>query len=413
MIRILILSMASGVEVATITMSTQLPDCNLHLTNIGKYLEIDDEVVGVKYKNAMLNVTKGKYMTTIYKKAKVKDESKINKALFYNQITLVLNNQGNQVNVKLFGNGSLHLTGCKTVDEGLEVTTLMYKKLNTLRKKRDTILLAKDVNGVLLDKDNLIYSYTDHHIIGYKKGDGTYVVHKKEYGIDNKTEMFISKKLETKRRRFVLNFDGERIGCTKIELLKNKNKFYKNNSMILYDSTTDLIYYNNDLIIGKIAYDIDATKVTDVDSVRDVLEVDYSCNPFVNAHYLLHLPTDNGTIHSNVNCINVYFNIMFHINRQRLYEKLIEMNYICKYSPETYSGIKMTFKIPIHADHVRRVGQCLCSSKCTCTNVTFLVFQSGNVIASGFKTMHQVSEATASFMKLCEQLRQTIQTRVF
>ena len=35
---------------------------------------------------------KGKYSTTIYKKAKTKDVNKINQKLFYNQISIIVNN---------------------------------------------------------------------------------------------------------------------------------------------------------------------------------------------------------------------------------------------------------------------------------------------------------------------------------
>lgn len=128
--------MSLDVKISTITLSTKLPDCQINLTNIGKYLDIDDEIVGIKFNYADLSIMKGKYSTTIYKKAKVKDAEKINKALFYNQISIILNNSGNNVNVKLFGNGSLHLTGCKSIDEGTIVTRKIYDKLQTLVKKK-------------------------------------------------------------------------------------------------------------------------------------------------------------------------------------------------------------------------------------------------------------------------------------
>ena len=153
------------VKISTITISTQLPYCNLNLTNIGKYLSIDNEIIGLKYNYAELSLTKGRYSTTIYKKAKVKDVEKINKKLFYNQVTIIYNNNSNDVNVKLFGNGSLHLTGCKTIEEGSEVTKQLYLKLKALVNKEDSIILTKDKNNVLIDKDKLIYSYDTHQII--------------------------------------------------------------------------------------------------------------------------------------------------------------------------------------------------------------------------------------------------------
>ena len=413
----------TNIKISTITLSSQLPACNLNLTNIGKYLDIDKEIIGIKYNYADLNVMKGKYSTTIYKKAKIKNADKINKRLFYNQITIIYNNNGHNVNVKLFKNGSLHLTGCKSVNEGVDITKTIYQKLTGLKDKKDTILLTKDINGVLLDNDNLIYSYINKQIIGHKiNKTNQYIINKKEYTIDYKTHMFISKKFETQRRRFIYNLDGTYIGYSKIELLKNKNKFYKKNINIYFDTSNDLIYHNNDNIIGKVTYDIDNLSINNISSIPDIIEINYNCNPFIDTEYYLDInrPDFKEHIDLNVNCINVYFNINFVINRQRLYEKLINLNYICKYKPESYSGIKLIYKLNLTNDLIleddsktKIQGLCTCTSKCTCVNITFLIFQSGNIIITGFKTIEQIEPITNIFINLCKLLRNDIEKRTF
>ena len=407
--------MALHVKISTITLSTKLPDCQVNLTNVGKYLDIDDEIIGIKYNYADLSIMKGKYSTTIYKKAKVKDAEKIKKTLFYNQISIILNNSGNNVNVKLFGNGSLHLTGCKSIVEGYAVTRKIYDKLQTLVRSKDTILLTKDANGILVDKDHLVYSYDSKTIIGYCKDwqNKHYIINKKDYIIDSKTNMFIKQKMETQRRHFIHNLNGEYIGYTRIELLKNRHKFYKNNNNIFFDIENGLIYYNNDTIIGKIIYDIDNSKITDVKSVEDIQEIQYECNPFYNSNYTLTDDQLQNAIDLNVNCMNVYFTIDYKINRQRFYERLIQMNYICKYKPESYSGIKFLYKVPLNEGNGINNGICPCTNKCTCINITFLIFQSGNVIATGFKTNEQVSKITEHFMRICNSVKDNIKQRLF
>ena len=411
------------VKISTITLSTHLPNCQLNLTNIGKYLDIDDEIIGLKYNYADISIMKGKYSTTIYKKAKVKNIEKINKKLFYNQVTIVLKYDDRCVNVKLFGNGSLHLTGCKSIEDGEFVTKSIYTKLKTLSNRTLPILLTKDINNVLVDKDKLVYSYTNCKVIGYYKStEKKYVIHNKEFVIDTKTKMFTSDKMETKRRRFIYNLDGEYIGFSKIELLKNRNKFYKKNTNIHYDIPNGLIYHNHDNIIGKITYDIDQTKITDTDYLSDIIEIDYNCNPFT-------IEPDNNIIFNktnidlNVNCMNIYFTLNYKINRQRLYDKISESNYICKYKPESYSGIKMIYKIPCRLtkmtleEPIKELeeprGICVCSDKCTCTNITFLIFQSGNVIATGFKSQEQITLAVQDFLSLCDKFKKNIQKKTF
>ena len=420
-----------SVKISTITLSTHLPNCQLNLTNIGKYLDIDDEIIGLKYNYADISIMKGKYSTTIYKKAKVKNLEKINKKLFYNQVTIILKYDNRCVNVKLFGNGSLHLTGCKSIEDGEFVTKSIYTKLKTLSNRTLPILLTKDINNVLVDKDKLVYSYTNCKVIGYYKStEKKYVIHNKEYVIDTKTKMFTSDKMETKRRRFIYNLDGEYIGFSKIELLKNRNKFYKKNTNIHYDIPNGLIYHNHDNIIGKITYDIDQTKITDTEPLSDIIEIDYNCNPFT-------IEPDNNIIFNktnidlNVNCMNIYFTLNYKINRQRLYDKISESNYICKYKPESYSGIKMIYKIPCRLTkmtleepieeprgtlpfiEVFGKGICVCSDKCTCTNITFLIFQSGNVIATGFKSQEQITLAVEDFLSLCDKFKKNIQKKTF
>lgn len=402
------------VKISTITLSTRLPDCQLNLTNIGKYLDIDDEIIGIKYNYADLSIMKGNYWTTVYKKAKVKDIEKINKRLFYNQVTIILKYNHHYVNIKLFGNGSLHLTGCKSISDGTAVTKRIYEKLMTLSNKTLPILLTKDANNIFIDKDKLVYSYTNHQVIGYYKSfEQKYVINNKEYTIDLKTKMFLSDKIETKRRRFIHNLDGDYIGYSKIELLKNRHKFYKKNTNIHYDIANGLIYHNNDNIIGKIIYDIDQAQITNVKDSPDILEIEYNCNPFITIKKVDLFDTNlDSVFDTNVNCMNIYFNLDYKINRQRLYEKIIEYNYICKYKPESYSGIKMSYKIPL-TDASTSKGICTCSNKCTCINITFLIFQSGNIIATGFKSQEQINLAVEDFLILCNGFKKNIQKRLF
>jgi TATA-box binding protein (TBP) (component of TFIID and TFIIIB) len=369
----------SNVKISTITLSTEFPNCTLNLINIGKYLTIDDTILGIKYNYANFNVIKGTYATTIYKKSKSKSDNKINRTLFYNQISLVVNNDGYHVNVKLFKNGSLHMTGCKSINDGEKVAKMIYKYLNGIRDKQDTILLTKDENGVLMDKDKLVYTYKTKQIIGHMDENNMYIINKKQYVIDSKTEMFINSKIENKRTRSILNFDGDTIGYSQIQLVNNRNKYYKKNTNLEQgDDHNDIIYYNNETIIGKIVYNVDQMAITKHDSVEDIIEATYSCNPFGDISYTIN---DDYVYNINVNGINVYFNMNFVINRQRLYESLSNKMYMCKYKPETYSGVKLTYKTPLSFyNHKGDFGICNCNNQCTCLNITFLIFLVINIL---------------------------------
>lgn len=392
------MSLKQKYKISTITLTTQLPNCNINLFNVGKFLEIDDIICGIKYNNGDLNIVKGMYLTTVYRKAKIKKKAKVNQALFYNQISLIVHLYDSNVNVKLFGNGCLHMTGCKSPDMGIKITEIIYNKLINLKNKVYPTILTKDINGALLDKDNLFYSESDHQIIGfYNPEKNTYHINKKEYTyeFDN---VLIHTKMESKRSRHLINFDGKIIGDCKIKLLKNNNKLFKN-SNIYYDYSTNLIYYNNEKVIGTLEYTYteDFCNIKNPQENDDVLIVNYSSNPFIPQDYKLKEITKK-TIDLNVNCINVYFNLNININRQRLYNLLLERNFITKYNPEIYSGIKLMYKYPINGK--LNDGICICDNKCTCLDVVFLIFQSGNIIVSGFKDITIIDSIIDNFISL-------------
>jgi TATA-box binding protein (TBP) (component of TFIID and TFIIIB) len=73
----------------------------------------------------------------------------------------------------------------------------------------------------------------------------------------------------------------------------------------------------------------------------------------------------------------------------------------------------MIYKIPLNTNVNVKPGICPCSDKCTCINITFLIFQSGNVIATGFKTNEQVKIVTDEFFKICNLVKNDIKKRLF
>jgi TATA-box binding protein (TBP) (component of TFIID and TFIIIB) len=407
-------------KVSTMTVSCQYPDCELNLINIGKYLAIDDEIIGVKYNYGDTSIMKGKYATGTYKKSKNKNVDKINKNLFYNQVSISCKIGDKEINVKLFGNGSLHLTGIKDEKSILVVMKTIYDKLLLLTDKTDKLLLTSDSNNVLLDNDNIIYSHSDPKVIlGYKTGL-RYNINKKFYIMDNLHQLFISEKFESKRTRQLLDLNGNNVGLCKIELLKNKNKLYKKNANIYFDKTnfheksnSCLIYHDSDnksTVIGKIIYEIENKDKTDAQSIKNqILEYDYLCNPFKKT--IQNEISDSLMLKCvDINCINIFFDIKYQLNRQRLFTSLMEMGYMCEYKPEKYSGVKFIYKI--NQNDVKQRGICNCSNKCICNNITFLIFQSGNIIACGFRKTAGIDPILYSFKTVMDSLETRIKKKI-
>ena len=336
----------------------------------------------------------------------------MNTVLFYNQVSLIVKTQNNIVNVKLFANGSLHLTGVKNSDEPKLVMKVLYEKLLQLKDKMLIVLLTSDSNGVLLDNNNIIYSENKvKYVIGFNK-DHTYIINKKTYLIDFYTGYFITEKIESKRTHSLLNFNGEYIGYTKIELLKNKLKLYKKNTNVYFDYKIEtnedrpyyLIYYDGEYssIIGKVVYYLNDNMSVNINKEMRIIEYNYHCNPFKSENAI------NFTI--DINCINLYFSLGFQLNRNRLFDKLLEEKYICDLKYEKYSGLKFVYKKSLNED---TGGRCFCDTKCTCTNITFSIFQSGNVNVFGFKNEDDINNILNHFKYLIDKYKDLIKKRIF
>lgn len=121
-----------------ITISTITLDCKLHtlidVDKFSKYVVLrEDEIVSVKFGNRKDPATN---RTIILLKPKKKPSVKN----FYNQVTILMkpmnNPERNYINIKVFKNGSLQMTGCKDLDDFNNVTTTLIK---ILKRGRDVV----------------------------------------------------------------------------------------------------------------------------------------------------------------------------------------------------------------------------------------------------------------------------------
>lgn len=390
----------SDVKISTITCSAQIPNCILNILKIGKYLEIDDVILGLKYMCGDVSVIKGAYSTTTYKRSKNKKIEKVKKTVFYNQVSVVMKCNDNIVNIKVFANGSLHITGLKNINEVTNIVRLLIAKLNTLAESDFTTLISQDENQIWIDSDNLVYN--NGNIIGYKSFQKQcYNICNKECTVDIKTGLYVGSKETSQRKRELLDRNGNVVGYYKTELSKGKRKLYKKNKGLFIDYANDTIFYETN-VIGHMVYEfldeilIDLKQIENQDST--VLEVDISSNPYVNqtVPYVL---SEHSDIKLHVNCMNVYFNLDFAVNRSKMSILLSEMGFMVKYKPESYSGVKLTYKINSNTNN----GTCMCNNKCTCLNITFLIFQTGSVVSTGYKNYHQIDQCVNHFKSLCKQ----------
>lgn len=120
------------VVISTMTMTCKI-NTQFYCGNIARYVDLNP--------NAIQSVTHGisgdtKTNRTIITKKKKSGKKKKQKNVFYNQVSMyvfVKSKKKNPVNVKLFSNGAIQMTGCKTIDNATEAMYTIFQELQKIK----------------------------------------------------------------------------------------------------------------------------------------------------------------------------------------------------------------------------------------------------------------------------------------
>lgn len=128
-----------------IIISTITLDCKLHTSiDVDKFAKNvvlkENEIVSVKFGNRKDPATNRTIVV-------IKTKKKLSNKNFYNQVTILMkpmnNPSRNYINIKVFKNGSLQMTGCKDMDDFINVTNTLIKIL-----KRGKDIINKNGNKI-------------------------------------------------------------------------------------------------------------------------------------------------------------------------------------------------------------------------------------------------------------------------
>ena len=164
-----VLSICEDLKISTMTFTCQL-NTDVYIENVGKYVDLRlDGINTVKIKNDMVR-------SIIPVKLNPKKIKK-NKKSFYNQITLKIAtpNKKKPVNVKLFENGSIQMTGCICIEDCvyvLEQVCYEFKKVKGIlgnNNKITSIHFVKNCDVLDIDKiqDIKIVMINSNYKIGF------------------------------------------------------------------------------------------------------------------------------------------------------------------------------------------------------------------------------------------------------
>ena len=137
-----------------VCISTMTICCDLEIefivSNIAKYIDLNQNgIVSISYGRNDDPCTN----RSLFPKKRQKKKKKA-KRVFYNQVSLAImveSKKDKPVNIKLFTNGSIQMTGCKSIDNVIDVIAKIFDELKTIKaiidKQTMTIIDKPFING--------------------------------------------------------------------------------------------------------------------------------------------------------------------------------------------------------------------------------------------------------------------------
>ena len=132
-------------RISTMTMITSF-NTNINLYVVDKYFELDDKIISMEYGDKPVKNKKGQ-------------KKKKQNRPFFNQATIKVElNPLKKINIKVFSNGKIQMTGVKKEEDVIESLNMIIKKL---KNTKGTIplnkVLVKKQLELLLDKLDIKY----------------------------------------------------------------------------------------------------------------------------------------------------------------------------------------------------------------------------------------------------------------
>lgn len=142
-------NLPDDVRISTITMTCNL-DTLIDVQNVGKYIDLGiGSIVCVKYKTNNNKMEDNTVIRTLIKikKSREKNKKNVKRKNFNNQATLIIDVKNKRrVNVKIFKNGAIQMTGCKAIEDfhhALETVCRELKKKKAVYNKQTKTITPK------------------------------------------------------------------------------------------------------------------------------------------------------------------------------------------------------------------------------------------------------------------------------
>ena len=167
---LVIKKLPDDVFISTMTVCCEL-EIEFNVDNIARYIDLkSDGIKDISYGRDGDPATNRSLVPKKKKKKKVKSKAKKKqKREFHNQISLnvmIQSKKDKPVNIKLFTNGSIQMTGCKSVDNVIDVLSKIFIELQTVKAIIDKETMTITDKPFINDSSKLSLEFVDNITIG-------------------------------------------------------------------------------------------------------------------------------------------------------------------------------------------------------------------------------------------------------
>ena len=339
----------SEYRISTMTMITTF-GCNINLDVVDKYFEVDNVIISMDYGHKPVK-------SSTIKKRK-------NKRPFFNQATMIVKlDPLKKINVKIFSNGKIQMTGVKKESDCRLALNIIIKRLEKTNGKVNIKKLLVSHQSEILQK------YLNRDFMPLSEY---------YYNKDDKTDSLIIDSKKVYQHLISVIF-----------LKKSKN----------YTFPLPIDFYKKNVILMK-NYDEEITYEADTNKMYELLEendISYMAYSIENQKEI-----NIGKIETVL--INSDFNVNFKIKRNILHSILKDdYQIVSRFEPGIYPGVNNKYYFNRDYLNKEHKGRCYCTKKCEgkgtgkgngeCKKITIAAFQSGSIIITGAREIEHIIAA--------------------
>lgn len=370
----------SPLKLIIITCKTHL-NCNLNLKLMAKKLVLNQLVIGKKLLNVIEEgIIKTKSKTT-HSRKNAKPLRKMSRKDFSNQCTIIVksNNSDRNINLKIFGNGKIVITGCLSKEEGKFAVLALKERTQNLEDIYQIV-----PNSHFYDHFNNIASYLKYmgkNYLAFLKIFSLF-----DINVDLRLDLILNKKfVKTYPDNDIEECDPIKQGVLKCDTVADSDKFIR---MIQIFNICHL-YFPNEIFIDKLDQPEDPLHLL----IKNLFELKPAILPLT-----FDKENFNKDFDVTIENYNTMFNSGFQNNRE-IFTQILNDKYkttglisSAKFEPSNYQGINVKY-----ISRVLCTPQCISpgkkkNSKCSCKKISFLIFQEGNIIITGGRSWDQLMD---------------------